>query len=300
MVKKKEEVTEDNSENVNIQDNNESVKINVQEIKDDLNDYLKYRIDKEVSLATEKVNKKIINYKNRIIIRRDIFIVILLVICFFLGYHLVNITNIKVDISTKNKVTSVKKEKVQYDEKSDDKIKEYGYLLDDIFVNDDSDYFKDYYSGKLSNEVKLYLSMNRIDLEKVDSEDGAVYIDDNDLKEAYENIFDGEYEAKGFKYGDYDFKYLKAKKMYFADGDFKKVISNNVRKIVDAIENDDSIVITTIEGVKKKDKLYDIDLKEIDDYTGGDILDYEKSLSKVEYEFVKKDGNYKLISVKQK
>ena len=61
----------------------------------EFNDYIKNKIDKEVKLEVDKEIKKIIRNKNMIIIKRDIIILILLVCCFFLGYNLYKISDIR-------------------------------------------------------------------------------------------------------------------------------------------------------------------------------------------------------------
>ncbi|MBR3898368.1 MAG: hypothetical protein IKJ43_03710 [Bacilli bacterium] len=282
--------------------------IDVQSIKNDLTDYMRMRIDKEVSEAVERANKKIIHHKNSIIIKRDILIVVLLVICFFLGYNLYNVSNINIDITRakKNESTKIKKTSVKEESKDSEEVKEksleekkseYGSLIDDIIIDEESDYIDNFYDGDLTDEIKLYLALNRLD--DVTNEDDTIYIDDDKLKESYEELFDSEFSPKSFKYGSFSFRHLTAKSMFIADGEFKKVKSNIKKEITEINEEDDKVIINTVEGIVKDNKLYDIKGREIKKYNGGKMDEFESSLNKIKYEFIKIDDKYKLSKIEK-
>ncbi len=280
---------------------------------ENLNDYMKHRIDKGVSEAIEKANKKVIRYKNSIIIKRDIVIIILLVVCFFLGYNLYNVSNIKIDIYrerkvAENKVSETKEEKKEEseevkeeenNEKNDlkEKKEKYSSLLSNYSLKEDSNYVKDFYEGKLSDEIKLYITLNNMSSDKIDTDDDTVYVDSNNLKEEFEKLFDGEYSAKSFKYNNLNFKYLSSKEMYIADGKFNKK-KTLIKKEISGIKEDGDLVLTVVEGKVDNGKLYNIlSDSEISNYDGGLLTDYEKSLTKVEYTFKNVDDKYKLSRI---
>lgn len=277
--------------------------INTASVKEELTSYLRVVIDKEVSKVVEKSSKKLVRHKNAIIIRRDIIIVILLLVCLFLGYELVDRSNINIDINTKRKEASnsqvieeEKSEESPVSEKEDLKEK-YKHLTDDIYINEESPYVKDFYEGTLSDELKLYLAMNILDKDKVTSEDGTLYVDEGDLKEIYNLLFTDEYSGKSFKYGELSFKYL-SKGLFWADGKYEKESSNIVKDIIEVKEEDESLEITTVEGLVKENKLYNIlSDKEVKNYKGDSLEKYEDHLTKMVYDFEKIDDSYKLSKI---
>ncbi len=278
-------------------------KLDLTEIREDLTNYMKDVINKEVSKAVEKANKKLIRHKNSIIIKRDIFIIILIIICLFLGYNLYKSSNINIDITSK-KVTEkkVSKEIKEIEEEPntlEELTKNYGYLVDNIKISENSSYLKLYYKGELSDELKLYLSLNNLDDDKIVSEEESVYIDENDLKDKYNDIFDGEFVPKSFKYNDLNFHYLSSKSLFFADGKFEKTKSDIVREIINIEEKDNQILITTVEGLLKDSKLYNILSREqVKKYNSNDSLEkYKDLLTKMKYNFNKIDDEYKLLKV---
>ena len=285
--------------------------LNVNEIKEELTDYMNNKIDKEVSLAVEKATKKLIKHKNVIIIKRDITIIILLIICLFLGYNLYNLSNINIDITKKTRGTNSASEnttnKIEETEEEENKVdlksltEKYGYLVNNIYVSEESDYLKDYYKGELSDELKLYMSLNNVSDEKIISEDNSVYLDAEDIKASYNNLFsDDGVKMKSFKYGSLSFHYLSSKSLFIADGKFKKQDSNISKQIIDIIEDEDELEIMTIEGLVKDNKLYNIvSNEEVKKYNASDeLVKFEKYLTKVSYYFNKSNDDYKLSEIK--
>lgn len=276
--------------------------MDIGDIKDDLKEYMKARIDSEVSKAVEKANKKLIHHKNLIIIKRDITILLLIIMCAALIYNLYNVSNINIDITKDKKIESenVKEKKDVTDSSLEDKVKEHGFLLDDISLDEDSTYIKDFYEGNLTEEIKMYFALNKMDEEKISNEDGTVYIDESDLKESYNLLFDTEFEAKPFKYNELNFKHLSSKGLFWADGEFKKQDSDIHKEIINIEEKDDSITILTVEGIINDKKLYNIlTKKEIKNFDGS-LKDYKETLTQVSYTFDKVDDEYKLSKIEIK
>ena len=301
MAKKKEEKEEIQEEKVEKQE--EKVEEKRVSIIDsvEFNSYLKSKIDKEVKLEVDREIKKIVRNKNLIIIKRDIIILVLLVCCFFLGYNLYKVSDIRIDITKNDKGSNnseIKKEKTEeVKDELKEKISKYGKLLDDIFICDDSAYLDDYYKGKLTDELKLYLAYNHMDSEKVMVDGKIVYVNSEDLKNSFEDILDGEYKAESFKWGSDSFKYLSSKDIYLYSGDHLEEKCNIKRDIID-IDDSDNLVIEVVEGKIKDGKLYNIiSNTEVKDYKDKKIDEYKDLLTTVSYHFKKDNDKFKLFKI---
>ena len=172
---------------------------------------------------------------------------------------------------------------------------EYAYLLDNIYVNEDSTYVEDYYSGNLSDGLKKYLTMNLIDLDKLTDEETYNVVENNTFKKCYQKKFIGEYNSKTFNYNGNTFRYIGKIDAYITD----KVVEENktnIKRVITKISVDgDDVIITTVEGLVKDDKLYNILSKEeVSEYNDKAILEHSDKLNKVVYTF---DEDDKLIKI---
>lgn len=278
-------------------------KADLTEIKADLTNYMKDKIDKEVSLAVEKASKKLVRHKNAVIIKRDILIVILLLICLFLGYNLYKNENVSINVSRGKSEISKPESAEVTEEKEEPSLpsltEKYGYLLNSFQIDEGSSYLKSFYKGELSDETKLYIALNNLENEKITSEEGSIYIDAADLKDVYLKIFDGEFKPKAFKYDELNFHYLSSKELFFADGKFEKKDSSLVKEIVNIEEKDEEVLITTVEGLLDDGKLYNITSgDEIKKYNSKESLEkYKNLLTNMKYYFNKSDDSYKLVKL---
>lgn len=312
MPKKKEENTVKKVKEVKTTSlNNSEIDIDLSGIKSDLTEYMQNKIDKEVESAVDKSVKKFIRYKNTIILKKNIIIIILLIICAFLSYNLYKISDININISTnkkaeikeEKKTEEKKEEKVEDTEKVDkksefeNKKKEFKNLIEDIYISEDSSYIKDYYEGNLTDEIKLYLAMNKMDNDSIVSEDESIYIESDNLKESYDIFFEDDFNPKSFEYNGLKFHYLSSKSMFISDGKYEKIKNNISKEIVD-IKEEKELVITTVEGIVKDEKLYNIiSKKEIKNYKNDSLDNYKKDLNVLTYHFKKVDDDYKLIKI---
>ena len=312
MPKKKEEDSVKKVKEVKTTSlNNSEIDIDLSGIKTDLTEYMQNKIDKEVESAVDKSVKKFIRYKNTIILKKNIIIIILLIICAFLSYNLYKISDININISTnkkaeikeEKKTEEKKEEKVEDTEKVDkksefeNKKKEFKNLIEDIYISEDSSYIKDYYEGNLTDEIKLYLAMNKMDNDSIVSEDESIYIESDNLKESYDIFFEDNFNPKSFEYNGLKFHYLSSKSMFISDGKYEKIKNNISKEIVD-IKEEKELVITTVEGIVKDEKLYNIiSKKEIKNYKNDSLDNYKKDLNVLTYHFKKIDDDYKLIKI---
>lgn len=313
MVKKKEDNSSKSEKKVKeiktVDLESKEIDIDLSEIKDDLTDYMKNKIDFEVDKAVERSTKKLVRYKNSIILKKNITIIILIIICAFLSYNLYKISNINIDVSLNKKSTKnvevekqVKNEEKEKKEESKEnelekKKKEYKHLIDDIYINENSEYKKDFYDGNITDEIKLYLAMNNINEEKVISEDDSIYIEEKDIKESYDNFFSSNFTPKSFEYNNLKLHYLSSKSMFISNGKFEKEKSNIIKEIID-IDEGENLVITTVEGIIKDNKLYNIvSEKEVREYKKDSLEEYKDELTTLQYHFEKEDDNYKLVKI---
>ena len=133
-----------------------------------------------------------------------------------------------------------------------------------------------------------------MDLETFIVDDYSV-IDDEVLKEEYSKLFDNEYASDSFAYNNVKVSYIDKLKSYITNNILIKNTSNIVREIVNIEENDNDVIITTVEGLVKNKKLYNILTNaEVKNYKKDNIANYKKSLNIVTYTF----NNDKLVSIK--
>ena len=146
MVKKKE------TEKVVKKSSKET--IDIESLKEELMEYIDKSIKKEFIIELEKSYKRTIREKNKKIIIKNMFITGLL----FIIVCLVFIMNKNdyfdkffiEDNSKQVKITKNKEDKTNIEEEKEptlDELKEeYSYLLDNIYINENSSYLSDYYN----------------------------------------------------------------------------------------------------------------------------------------------------------
>lgn len=306
--KKKEEVkeieTKSTSDNILLPN-----KVEIGDIKKELKDYVDERVDKVFFDELRDANRKLIRSKSRKIFWKNIIIIILLAIIGFLIYLLYSNNYFdKFFNKTTNEV--VEKEKKKDEEKEDKPVatatptptptptmeelkKEYGSLIDNYYVTDSSMYLVDFYDGKLTNDMKKYMTLNTFTFDKLEKEEDYNIIKDATFKEAYLKLFD-DYESETFSYDENKVRYVKAMEAYMTDEVLVREVNNIKREIKDIKVDGSEIMITTVEGVIKDNKLYNIiSNEEIEDYNEDSLLKYEDKLNTLTYKF--KDN--KLISL---
>lgn len=243
-----------------IEDSKET--INVEEIKKELKDYITIEIKNGFNEELEKSNKRLIREKNKKILSKNITIIVLSLIIIFLLYLLYNDNYfnkyfVKENDATEtikkeeNSETTKEEEKVK-EETLDEKIAKYSYLMDYVFVNENSDYFKDYSSGSINTQIKNYITLNSLKKDKIISEEDYSIISEEDFKNAYENIFNDEYSSKSFNYNETEIKYVSVMKSYISDSVIKVIDKNDgIDRIITNIDvNENKVVITTLESGK--------------------------------------------------
>ena len=278
-------------------------KIDLTDIKDELQVYIDKEIKKGFKGEIDKLNRKVINEKNKKIYFRDIIIVLLLLLIVYLLY-LMNeadyfdkyfISNNSTNIVENNNNNKINEEKeVIIKEPTLEELKsKYQYLLNNIVISENCNYKDDYYNGNLSTNLKKYITLSNFDFESLVIDDYSI-INADDFKIEYNKLFDGEYTNDSFDYNVNKIRYIEKLNSYITNSILIKDISNIKREIINIEVNNNDIVITTVEGVVKDNKLYNVvTLNEVKNYKNDNISNYKDSLNIVKYVF--KDN--KLIDI---
>ncbi len=271
----------------------EEEKIDIKKLEKDLKKYIDSQLVNNSSNELEKSNRRFIRGKNTRLFFKNITIIVLLLIIGLLVYLLykedffdkyfcnnkcVNETII-IDANVSEENTTVKELSL------DELIDKYSNLLDKVIISEGSIYIKDFYDGKLSQELKNYLAISQLNFNDFEIEEDYNIIDENNIKSSYEKIFNDEYNNISFDYDGNKVRYFSKLNSYVSDSLLKKSSSNIKREIINIRENDNKVIISTVEGIVKDNKLYDINNNEIGDYKKNSLNYYKDKLSNISYTF---------------
>ncbi len=285
-----------------IEENTVIDKKDLKEIKLELLDYAKVRIDIEVENSLKKVEKKIIRGKNIKIIKRDIMIILLLALCGFLTYELYD--NGFFNKYLVKDVTTIKEDSEKQDKQEETLIKEdlkekHKHALDNINIKHNSKYLNEFYSGNLTDELKLELTLNTIPTKEIEKDEDTFIVSNNIMEEYFNNLFNSSYKAISFNYGSNKIKYLKKQEVFITSNEIKKNDNKIARIITDVQEKNNEIVISTVEYIVDNNKVINILTKEEVLDNIDDVPKNQDKLNKIEYYLTFKDGAYKLANIKE-
>ena len=272
-------------------------------LKEELSNYVREEIKKGFVNEIDKSNKRLIKEKNRKILARDVVIILLLLFSGYLMYILYhnnyfdkffnkNSTTIKENVSNKEETKEETKKPTL-----EELVASYGYLLDNIKINSNSSYLKDYYEGNITTELSNELALNTIKLNTLTVEDDYNIIEEEKIKTAFENIFskNHKYTAKNFNSNGNTVRYISKLESYITTEILTEKENNIKREIIGVIQESNNIKITTVEGIVKDNVVYNILTNEnVGTYTENKLKNYENKLNKVTYTF---DKEKKLISI---
>ena len=281
--------------------------IDIDVVKKEIVEYAIKEVDDKIEELVKKTDKRIIGYKNKSIFKRNILIILLLVVSLFQTYLLYDEGYFDKyfnhnTVSKENNLTNntITENSVIEDEKENNfetLKKEYSYLLDNYLISEDNNYLTDFYSGKLTNKLKLSFSLINLSSQKIEQDEDMYIVKEEDLKEVYSALFGiDKYKATAFSLNNIDIKYLKTGNMYIISKRINNK-SNIQREIIDIALKDDILKITTIEGIIKNDILYNVVTKEEINKTNISLKDDSKKLTKVIYTFEKDNNSYILSNV---
>ncbi len=305
--KKKEELLV-----IDTQDNNILLddKFDKNAIINELKEYVDERVNDVFLDELERANKKLIREKNKKIFWKNVIIILLLLIIGFLLYLLYSndyfdrFFNKNSEIEEKeqkdDKNTEEKKEEDKEDKKDNEEEKkeekkeptqeelkkEYEHLLDNYYVTDNSIYLSDFYSGKLTKEMMMYMTLNSFDFSSFSKEEDYNIIKESTFKIMFEKLFNEEYISGSFNYDENKVRYVKQMESYMTEAILVREESNIKREIKDIKVDGDEVIITTVEGIVKDNQLRNIISNElISDYIDGSLLKNEDKLNTVVYSF---------------
>ena len=271
---------------------------NLKDYKDQIDKYIKERVEVESASQSVKLLKKQLKNK-KISSAIKSFLILCLLACIGYGvYYLyedgyfdedknkcsVKVTNKDNKVIDDNNVNPSKPEKKEAS--LEDLTKEYARLVDKIVFDANSNYTSDYYSGNLTNEIKLYLAYKLIGEDNIISDDESSYFEASDLRKSYVKLFDDDIKLTSFKYNNASYLYFDAKDMYVSGTkpNEDKVVS---REIIDIDVDSNKVTITCVEGLVSDGKLYNIvNNKQVNGYKSNAALSkYKDKLNVIKYTF---------------
>ena len=284
---------------------------NLDQIKEELTKYINEIVNDKFIKEIDNANKGVIREKNKKILTKNMLITFLLLIIVFLIYLLYDAnyfarmsngekTNI-IDNSNLNIVNDNNKENnsIEIEEIKKPTLEElketYSMLLDNITISEKSKYIEEFYSGKLTDELCNYLTLNNIDFKNLLVDDNYNVIDEGNVKKEYARIFNREYVSTSFDYNGVEVRYIKRLSSYITDAILNKESSNIKREITNIVIDNDNIMITTIEGIVNNNKVYNVTTNEEIGEFNKDILKYKDKLTELTYIF----NDNKLITIKK-
>ena len=305
--KKKEEVLKlTNSDNILLENN-----ADMEKITNNLEKYVDERVNKVFVDEIRDVNRKLLREKSKKIFIKNIVIIILLLIIGFLVYLLytnnyfdrffsnnasaIQSSDKKDSEDVKEEVKEEIKEEIKEEKKEptlEELKKEYAGYLDKYVLSDTSSYVKDFYNGELTDNLKYYFTLNSMDFDSLTKEDDYHIILGDTFKEAYNKLFDGDCSFNSFDYNGNNIRYVSIMKSYITTKLLTKSDSLIKREITNIKVDGEKILITTIEGVVKDNKLYN-SLNELIDENDVILSKHSDDLNKMVYTF----KNSKLISL---
>lgn len=297
MANKKEVKNEIDIEQIEIEIKNN--------IREELYDEITNKIDVESKKTLDRMEKRIIKYKNSSIRKRNFIIFILLLVIIVETYIILeNHYSIKINNSNKEIKEQIK---VSSKEEKDENwyIEKYSYLMNNIKTNllEDKYYlYKDNYTEKsINNKVRLNMAYQLLEEKRIN--DDIIKIKVNDLENAYKKIFGNldNYKNETFSSECIQFVYDNELNIYMGINTECEIDNKSILEEIKTIyEEDGNIVIETIVGIydKEKEELLNISLEKITDKYNDNLIEYEKDLDKRKYIFKEIENEYYLKEVK--
>lgn len=271
------------------------------EILKNINTKINEQIEFSVNKRMREEEKKFVRGKNAKIFRRDILIIILIMVAGYFGYCLYdvdyfNLRGVKIieKVTDNNQNTNNNDTEKEKEEKSKYYIDNYGYLIDKLNIEDKEvfDLYKNNISkNNVSNSLKLKIAYKNLNTNDVKTESGIINIDKDKMSDSYKNVFGNNDLDNGvFSYNNIKFMFYNDKYLGF---DEDKYDVNLLTKITFAYIEKDELVFEVLVAKKEDNKLLDIEGKIVEDnYHDEDIGKFESKLTKYKYIFSKDNNNY--------
>ena len=267
----------------------------VEDKKEEVIKELDSKIESKVEVAVnEKIKtyeKKVVKTKNYKILRRDIVIIILLGLIIYAGYYMYKNDYFNIMINKNNVINPPNdpQEETKYD--SAYYIKNYGYLINNIFINDNEllDIFKKdlITTNDISNSLKLKISYYNI--KNKQNDDGNIVFSKEDILSSYQTIFnDTEINNETFTYNNTRFIYYN--NMYIGY-ELPNEELNIKYNIYNSYLKDKDLVFELVVGRVVDNNIINIYDDRIMEYNGN-INDYQGLLTKYSIIFTNNNDKY--------
>ncbi len=267
-----------------------------EDLKKQISDELIVDIKKDIAKEQKKVSRS----KSFKIFRLYIYLLILIVAACYMIYCLYKSDNMDI-LKTRGETTTTSAPQTTKKLVKDFNwyYKEYGHLLNNLIITDYNLVNGNMVISSLGSEARLALAYKNVDKKDI-LVDGIINsVSEDVLKEAYRNLFGSEegYVATNFNVDNLSYAYSTNNKAFIAI--YRDVTETTpiTNKITDIKEENGMIVITSIVGVIKDNKVYNIN--NLNEAVGdnADLNTYKDVLTTVEYRFKNINDNYYIDSI---
>lgn len=318
---KKKEIKEPKEKNIDIKSIEIELNNYLENRKDDIEKELTNKIDEQIELKVTKrmkeEEKKLSRGKTGKIIRRDIIIILLLGVIGYFGYCLYDVDYFNIRTKVVDKTSDNKKDdEIKNNDKEDNNepvvdtkpdssyyIKNYGYLLDNLLIDDEEIYnlfTKTITRDIIPNELVLKIAYKNINKVLITNNNDMITFHKDSLLESAKKIFGEDINIKNEM-----FIYNNIKFMYYNDTyiGLKEESSsiNLINKIINANEENNELTFEFIIAKTSENKLLDIEDNIIEEeYDNKDITEYKDKLSTYIIVFEKSEDNYIFKNITRK
>lgn len=319
---KKKEIKEPKEKNIDIKGIEIELNNYLEDRKVNIEKELTNKIDEQIELKVTKrmkeEEKKLSRGKTGKIIRRDIIILLLLGVIGYFGYCLYDIDYFNIRTKVVDKTSDNKKDdEIKNNDKEEDNnepivdtkpdssyyIKNYGYLLDNLLINDEEIYnlfTKTITRETIPNELVLKIAYKNINKVLITNNNDMITFHKDSLLESAKKIFGEDINIKNEM-----FIYNNIKFMYYNDTYIGlKEESNSINlinKIINANEENNELTFEFIIAKTSENKLLDIEDNIIEEeYDNKDITEYKDKLSTYIIVFEKSEDNYIFKNITRK
>lgn len=318
---KKKEIKEPKEKNIDIKSIEIELNNYLEDRKVDIEKELTNKIDEQIELKVTKrmkeEEKKLSRGKTGKIICRDIIILLLLGVIGYFGYCLYDVDYFNIRTKVVDKTSDNKKDdEIKNNDKEDNNepvvdtkpdssyyIKNYGYLLDNLLIDDEEIYnlfTKTITRDIIPNELVLKIAYKNINKVLITNNNDMITFHKDSLLESAKKIFGEDINIKNEM-----FIYNNIKFMYYNDTyiGLKEESSsiNLINKIINANEENNELTFEFIIAKTSENKLLDIEDNIIEEeYDNKDITEYKDKLSTYIIVFEKSEDNYIFKNITRK
>lgn len=229
--------------------------------KDELKNKITYEITDDIKTNIRKEEHKLSRGKDLKIFRLYIYIFLLLALFGFVVYklYITNHLNVIVPENIKIPTIKVEEETTTKVKESEDLIKKYSYLMDNVILSDSSLLTGQNKMKDIDITERLKLAYNALKKDQISIEGSIYMISSDDLKESYNKLFSlNDYKETNFSVNSLDYKYSSKTNSYIAISNSKVDSDEYILEVENIFEDDSYVYIEVISALKKNDYIYNI------------------------------------------